>query len=151
MGVPRPPGPLRGRAELRRIRPPAKASKEPELLDRVFDPFFTTKPRGSGLGLALVHRIVEANEGTVSVESEPGRGTRFRLRLPAADRTGPEAPEGGAHRRRPEAPEPRADRTDSRAPAGATGGGEDGTDPDASEGARDGMDSDASEHAEERG
>jgi signal transduction histidine kinase len=58
----------------------------PELLDRVFDPFFTTKPKGSGLGLAMVHRIVEANEGTVSVESEPGKGTRFRLRFPAAGR-----------------------------------------------------------------
>ena len=65
-----------------------------ELLDRVFDPFFTTKPRGSGLGLAMVHRIVEANEGSVSVESEPGKGARFRLRLPAADRTGPGAPAG---------------------------------------------------------
>ena len=57
---------------------------DPELLDRVFDPFFTTKPRGSGLGLAMVHRIVEANEGTVSVESEVGKGTTFRVRLPAA-------------------------------------------------------------------
>jgi two-component system sensor histidine kinase PilS (NtrC family) len=59
----------------------------PELLDRVFDPFFTTKPRGSGLGLAMVHRIVEANEGSVSVESEPGKGARFRVRLPAAGRS----------------------------------------------------------------
>lgn len=61
----------------------------PELLDRVFDPFFTTKAGGSGLGLAMVHRIVEANEGTVYVESEPGKGTTFRVRLP-------EAPEEGA-------------------------------------------------------
>ncbi|NNL65304.1 MAG: PAS domain-containing protein [Myxococcales bacterium] len=72
---------------------------DPELLDRVFDPFFTTKPRGSGLGLAMVHRIVEANEGTVSVESELGKGTTFRVRLPAAPRRqahGPEAPASDA-------------------------------------------------------
>jgi two-component system sensor histidine kinase PilS (NtrC family) len=59
----------------------------PDLLDRVFEPFFTTKPRGSGLGLALVHRIVEANAGALSLESELGRGTRFRLRFPEAERT----------------------------------------------------------------
>jgi two-component system sensor histidine kinase AtoS len=59
----------------------------PDLLDRVFEPFFTTKPRGSGLGLALVHRIVEANGGALSLESELGRGTRFRLRFPEAERT----------------------------------------------------------------
>jgi two-component system sensor histidine kinase PilS (NtrC family) len=60
----------------------------PELLDRVFDPFFTTKAGGSGLGLAMVHRIVEANEGTVNVESELGKGTTFRVRLPAAPAEG---------------------------------------------------------------
>jgi len=59
---------------------------DPERLERVFEPFFTTKPRGSGLGLAMVHRIVEANAGTLSVESEPGQGTRFALRLPEAER-----------------------------------------------------------------
>jgi len=63
---------------------------EPERLERIFEPFFTTKPRGSGLGLAMVHRIVEANAGTLSVETEPGQGARFRLRLPAAERS-PEA------------------------------------------------------------
>jgi len=62
----------------------------PERLERIFEPFFTTKPQGSGLGLAMVHRIVEANQGALSVESEPGQGTRFRLRLPEAERR-PEA------------------------------------------------------------
>jgi two-component system sensor histidine kinase PilS (NtrC family) len=56
----------------------------PEVLDRILDPFFTTKSGGSGLGLATVHRIVEANHGTLRVESAPGRGSTFRIRLPAA-------------------------------------------------------------------
>jgi signal transduction histidine kinase len=58
-------------------------------LGRVFLPFFTTKREGTGLGLATVHRIVDAHGGTVTVESEPGRGACFRVRLPAAE-PGPE-------------------------------------------------------------
>ena len=54
----------------------------PEALDRVFDPFFTTRREGSGLGLATVHRIVEAHGGSLRVESAPGMGTTFRLRWP---------------------------------------------------------------------
>jgi len=49
---------------------------------RIFTPFFTTKPAGTGLGLATVHRIVDAHGGGVSVESAPGHGARFTVRLP---------------------------------------------------------------------
>ena len=57
-----------------------------DVLERIFDPFFTTKKEGSGLGLATVHRIVEGNGGHVKVESAVGRGTRFCVLLPDADR-----------------------------------------------------------------
>ena len=55
-----------------------------EDLQRIFDPFFTTKDRGTGLGLAIVHRIVEAHGGHLSVRSEVGRGSAFRVELPLA-------------------------------------------------------------------
>lgn len=55
-----------------------------EVLARVFEPFFTTKPvgKGTGLGLSVVHGIVEAHRGILRCNSEPGRGTRFRVLLP---------------------------------------------------------------------
>ncbi len=54
----------------------------PDVLPRVFDPYFTTKPGGLGLGLTIARRIVEAHGGALAVESEPGRGSRFRVTLP---------------------------------------------------------------------
>lgn len=51
--------------------------------DRLFDPFFTTKPGGSGLGLAVVHRAIEAHRGLVFLDSA-GRGARFTIILPTA-------------------------------------------------------------------
>jgi two-component system sensor histidine kinase PilS (NtrC family) len=57
-----------------------------EIRDRLFDPFFTTKPGGSGLGLAVVHRAIEAHRGYVLVDSNP-RGTRFTVVLPRSRST----------------------------------------------------------------
>jgi two-component system NtrC family sensor kinase len=56
----------------------------PELLPKVFDPFFTTKDvgKGSGLGLFIVHEIIEEHDGCIAVDSEPGKGTAFLIRLP---------------------------------------------------------------------
>jgi signal transduction histidine kinase len=57
----------------------------PDVLPRLFLPFFTTRPGGTGLGLALVHRVMEAQGGEVRVDSRPGRGAIFTLVLPALD------------------------------------------------------------------
>lgn len=57
-----------------------------ENMPRVFNPFFTTKPLGvgTGLGLSICHSIVTAAAGEIEVDSTPGKGTRFRIRLPVA-------------------------------------------------------------------
>jgi two-component system sensor histidine kinase PilS (NtrC family) len=62
-----------------------------EIRDRMFDPFFTTKANGNGLGLAVVHRAIEAHRGLVFVDSG-ARGTRFTVILPCTQPAGQTAP-----------------------------------------------------------
>ncbi len=62
---------------------------DPETVSHIFDPYFTTKGQGStkgtGLGLAMVHGIIEGYNGFIEVESEPGHGSTFRVFIPAVE------------------------------------------------------------------
>jgi signal transduction histidine kinase len=53
-----------------------------EHLNKIFAPFFTTKSRGTGLGLAVVKKIIERHQGTIEVRSKVGEGTAFHIILP---------------------------------------------------------------------
>lgn len=89
--------------EAARLNPPAKAGPyvvvtvadtgegiPRDIIDRIFDPFFTTKPlgQGTGLGLSTVLAIARNHGGWVTVDSEPGRGTVFKVYFPAAEGAG---------------------------------------------------------------
>jgi signal transduction histidine kinase len=69
-----------------------------EIRPRIFDLYFTTKKEGSGIGLAMTYRILQLHHGLIDVESKPGSGTTFVLRLPlisagSGPRMTPELPE----------------------------------------------------------
>ncbi len=58
----------------------------PEQIGRIFEPYYTTKKKGSGLGLMIVQRIVREHGGTLDIESDVGRGTTLRIRLPVHEK-----------------------------------------------------------------
>jgi len=68
---------------------------DPLIRDKIFDPFFTTKSpgEGTGMGLAVVHGIVQGFRGAIDLESTPGEGTRFRVLIPAVESSGKERPD----------------------------------------------------------
>ena len=59
----------------------------PEVIRKIYDPFFTTKGfgKGTGLGLTVVKGIIEEHQGSIAVESEQGKGTRFTILLPRSE------------------------------------------------------------------
>jgi signal transduction histidine kinase len=55
-------------------------------IGKIFEPYHTTKKNGTGLGLMIVQRIIREHGGTIELESHPGRGTTFRIRLPLREK-----------------------------------------------------------------
>jgi len=76
----------------------AGTGMQPDIIKHIFDPFFTTKEpgKGTGLGLSTSYAIVQRHKGLIEVESEPGRGTTFRVILPGMDEPPESVPEADA-------------------------------------------------------
>ncbi len=68
------------------------AGMNEDVVSHIFEPFFTTKDHGNGMGLAAVYGTVTAHDGSIAVDSEPGRGTRFTIMLPGAPEVAGETP-----------------------------------------------------------
>lgn len=66
------------------------------LQDKIFELYFTTKTSGSGIGLAQTYQVMQWHYGSVDFESEEGKGTTFRLRLPLAEARAPSLEEAAA-------------------------------------------------------
>ena len=104
-----PGGHLRVSASQRRGRQPAiiirvhndGALIPEDLLEKVFEPYFTTKWSGTGLGLAMVKKIVEEHQGRIAIESHQEEGTTVELRLPTLRLKAPYRRRGGPPRRAP--------------------------------------------------
>jgi signal transduction histidine kinase len=61
------------------------AGISPEALPRIFEPLYTTRPKGTGLGLAICQKIAQMHGGTLTADSEPGKGATFTLFLPRSE------------------------------------------------------------------
>ena len=80
-----PAGPARSRRAARIAISDSGPGIPAEHLDRIFEPYFTTKEGGTGLGLALAHKIIQEHDGSVEVESHAGSGATFIVRLPVVE------------------------------------------------------------------
>ena len=76
----------------------------PENAEKIFEPFFSTKTGGRGLGLTMAHTIIKRHDGHITIQSEPGKGSCFTIRLPAAYGTGAAQTPGPRKQRTPKNP-----------------------------------------------
>jgi signal transduction histidine kinase len=107
-----------GAAEVRITIADQGSGIAPEMLERIFDPYFTTKPEGTGLGLPIALRIIQAHGGTLDVRSILGQGTTVEVRLPSGpsdDGSGrSDAPDGTTAQRGGVGPRTPAGQEDAR-------------------------------------
>jgi signal transduction histidine kinase len=75
----------RGESRVRLVVADTGSGIDAAAQSKIFDDFYTTKPDGTGLGLSIVRRLVMDLDGTIAVESEPGKGSRFTVEFPAAE------------------------------------------------------------------